>query len=801
MTIAIHPHEIATLLDRFPQAACLSLDCFDTLLWRDCRTPADLFAALPGVTRGQRADAERRARKALKLAGRGSEVTAGQIYAQLMPNASEADRAAAIAEELKAEARHCYAFAPTVELMRNAKARGMQVIIVSDTYFDESQLRGLIASAAGEDVAGMIDAVFASSTYGLPKAGGLYSHVLKKLSHAPQAIVHLGDNFNADVGGVAPLGVQAVHLNQFDEQAMALQRMEAGVDALVHTAPHDLARPFQPHRAALGLGLAQIDCPAQRLGASLLGPVLHAYDQWLRAEAETLRAKHGGTVHWLFLMRDGHLPQRVHEAAGADAHAHAAEISRFTATAAHFVAPGALDAFVTEELGLRPQTLARQLLMEDARIDSLLGDLDMQHGSKALLKESRTGSFRKATRRKARAMADRLEAHVRKVCNPAKGDVLMLVDLGYNGTVQNRVAALLEQRLGVHVAGRYLLLRERDCPGLDKTGLIDGRQYPPELLEAMCANVALLEQLCSKYCGSVKDYEADGTPVRGENDIKQRQSQVREAAQAGAIAFQHWAAASMIRTSHDHLPQAWREAAASVLMRSMYLPMASELQVVEQFQHDVNLGTDKVVPLFDRKVAREGLRQRGLFYMNGAERMYLPAELEGEAMDTRLSLLAQRRFNLPFTFGDCAGQPLQLPVIFHDGKTCSRRLVQASPTHDGYFTAAIPVGKARFTVAPQFAELFEWVELERLAFMPVTDFVSDKHEALRSEWAARPHLEAMALVGERLLDCSDPWAEMLVPPPHGEFDEPLLLACTFRPLVSRGQSDVLPHGENVCANG
>ena len=125
MTIAIHPHEIASLLDRFPQATCLSLDCFDTLLWRDCRSPADLFATLPGVTKGQRADAERRARKAQDLAGRGTEVSAGHIYARLMPNASDAEREAAIAEELKAEARHCYAFAPTVELMRTAKARGM----------------------------------------------------------------------------------------------------------------------------------------------------------------------------------------------------------------------------------------------------------------------------------------------------------------------------------------------------------------------------------------------------------------------------------------------------------------------------------------------------------------------------------------------------------------------------------------------------------------------------------------------------------------------------------------------------
>ncbi|MDF1836130.1 MAG: HAD family hydrolase [Alteraurantiacibacter sp. bin_em_oilr2.035] len=798
MTIAIFPHEIEHLLDRLGEATCLSLDCFDTLLWRDCHAPADLFAALPGVTRGQRGDAERRARKVQALSGKGSEVCIDHIYARMMPNASDAQRATSIAAELSAEARHCYAFAPTVRLIHAAKSRGMQIIIVSDTYFDEAQLRDLIALAAGKEVAGLIDAFFCSSSYGASKAGGLYAHVLKKLDHAPEKIVHLGDNFNADVGGVAPLGVQAVHLKQFDDDARTLQRLEAGVDALVHTAPHAIARPFQPHRAALAYGLPQLACPAQRLGASVLGPVLHAYDQWLRKEAEALGQKHGATVHWLFLMRDGHLPQRINASSGdTNAHAHAAEISRFTATAAHLSKPDALGVFVEEELGQRPQTLARQLLMDEARIETLLGDLDMEEASRVLLKETHNGAFRKATRRKARGFADRLEAHVRKVCNPAKGDVLMLVDLGYNGTVQNRIATLLEERMGVHVAGRYLLLRERDCPGLDKAGLIDGRHYSPELLEAMCANVALLEQLCSKDCGSVRDYEPDGTPIRGANDIKEDQSDVREAAQKGALAFQRWAGETLIRSKHGDAPQMWREAATSVLMRSMYLPTVNELQVVQQFQHDVNLGTDKVVRLFDRNVARAGLRQRGLFYMNGSQRMYLPAEIEGEAMDTRLSLLAHRRFNLPFTFADFAGTAMQLPVLFSDGKNVSSRTVEAIPTHDGFFTAAIPVGKARFTVAPQFAQGFEWVELERLAYVPVKQFIAGTHEELRQEWEAQPEFDGMQMASARLLDCRNPAGQMIVPPPIVKTDEPLLLACTFRPITTRLAA--LPNTERLSA--
>ena len=45
--MAIRTSELATLLDSIPPGVrYLSLDCFDTLVWRNCATPADVFADL-----------------------------------------------------------------------------------------------------------------------------------------------------------------------------------------------------------------------------------------------------------------------------------------------------------------------------------------------------------------------------------------------------------------------------------------------------------------------------------------------------------------------------------------------------------------------------------------------------------------------------------------------------------------------------------------------------------------------------------------------------------------------------------
>jgi hypothetical protein len=48
----------------------------------------------------------------------------------------------------------------------------------------------------------------------------------------------------------------------------------------------------------------------------------------------------------------------------------------------------------------------------------------------------------------------------------------------------------------------------------------------------------------------------------------------------------------------------WRRGAAAVMGRLMYMPMADELAVLGEFEHDVNLGVDNTVALFDSEIAR-----------------------------------------------------------------------------------------------------------------------------------------------------------------------------------------------------
>ncbi|MEO1490172.1 MAG: HAD family hydrolase, partial [Pseudomonadota bacterium] len=486
----ILPHQLPSALQRAPDAVkLLSLDCFDTLLWRDVHAPSDLFSALPDVMVQQRVAAEANARKAMLTRRRRNEVGLQDIYAQAFPELGRADRReerdAAIQAELSAEAQTCFAFTPTVELMQEAKARGLKVIIVSDTYLSASELRALIKASAGGEVLALIDRIFVSSEAGFSKAEGLLGHALKAMKMRAHQTLHIGDNPKADYDGARALGIPALHLVQFEEtarQRLRLERACAQLTGEMAGQETPALEGLQPHRAILALEEPRVSDPAERLGFTVLGPLMAAYERWLRREAQALAEKHDGTVHWLFMMRDGHLPHLVHQAfneATSEAPPSSAriEISRFTATAASLTSRAAYDEQVALEFGLNPSTLARQMLLAEDEIEAIVGDprndSELVDASFRLLDALKDGKQQKTTMRRARQMAERMVAHVKANLNIAPGDVLMLVDLGYNGSAQNGVDALLSEALGVHVAGRYLLCREKTVSGLDKTGMLD----------------------------------------------------------------------------------------------------------------------------------------------------------------------------------------------------------------------------------------------------------------------------------------------------------------------------------------
>ena len=779
MKTIVRAAELPTLLDDAPEGIeILSLDCFDTLLWRNVHCPRDLFADLPIPGGGilSRGRCESRARRGARVVDQRDEVSIEEIYAALYPTASETARREAVAVELAAEARHCYGFAPTAALIRDAKARGLTVVIVSDTYLSEPQLRRLIEEAAGEDIASQIDRIFCSSEYGLPKAGGLFRHVLADLGASPGAVLHVGDNVEADRKAPAELGIHGVHFRQFDSAASQRLRLEACAASVLDPAVRVTVPAYQPHRPAVSL--RETDDPVWALGHDVLGPVLHAFADWVRREAEEMSGRLGKPVKTLFVLRDGHLPRMVYDAIyPADAPSGTIELSRFTARRAAFVdADSIRDYLGSQSQHERIDVLARQLGLNVDEYRKLGRQSQAQFARSVL----HPAMVRKIVKRSGE-FADRLFAHF-QAQGVQRGDAVMLVDLGYNGTVQNQVGPLLEERFGLTVAGRYLLLREDQLSGLDKKGLIDARHCDVAGLQSLCCSVALVEQLCTIARGSVVDYGRDGAPIRKGAGAKGAQNEIRDRLQQACVAFAGSASAGFVRPAASDGEEARRLMALGALARLLFMPSTAEVEIFQAFEHDVNLGTDDMMKLLDVEQSGEGLRRRGLFYLTGAERMFLPGEIQPHGMPLNLALFAANRFGLDLRAGDFRAGALKLPVIVADDRSQTVIQVDAYATHDGYHVATIPVGAGRFAVGIQFGSLCEWVQIDEISYYPVEEYMEDLAEV--RPVAATPIFEGMTAESGGLWRCG-PNALMLAPPPSGLGPDAHLLAVTFRPVAMR----------------
>lgn len=787
LKLTIRASELPTLLDRAPaKTRYLSLDCFDTLLWRNCIAPRDVFAelALPGGGVWPRGKAEARARQRAFVGTGKGEVRIEAIYRAMMPGASDEEIDAAVARELAAEARHCYGFQPTVDLMKAAKARGLKIIIVSDTYLSQDQLRALIASAAGEDVAALIDRFFVSCDHGVGKAEGLFKPVLKALNCGPEALFHVGDNRVADQEAPTLLGIPTVHLKQFTDSAAQRLRLEAAAAAMIDPAARGSAPIVAPHRPVLALH--GCDDPAQSVGHDVLGPVMVAFARWVEEERVALSQRLGRPVKPLFLMRDGHLPLAVYrQLFGDGTGAAAVEISRFSSRRA----------------GLRSREIIRDYLHDEdkhGRVDVLSKQLGLNWNEAMKLTRGRQGFAGQAALNKAalesatvrtivgrsKAYADGLIHHLKRA-GIEDGDAVMFVDLGYAGTVQTLVEPVLRERMNLHISGRYLLLRDPEISNLDKKGLIDPRHYDLAAIHALCMPIAVIEQLSTVAQGSVVGYDADGAAIRKEAGQKGHQNQVRDHIQAACVAYAAHAHEGVVRPAASDDGDCRRRAAASVLARFLFLPTADEVEVLQAFDHDVNLGSEDMVALVDPDEAETGLKRRGLFYVNQTNRMFLPGELQRHGLSQNLALFAATRHQLELRPADFQAQRIELTGFLADETQQTIVPIEAHATHDGYFQASIPIGEARFAAGIAIGGVAEWVQIEEAAFHAVDALHDQRQAIITPPVPAQLMCEGMEEVSDGFYRCRDGALILAPPPPAGAIEGPLLLSLVFRPVVRR----------------
>ncbi len=793
MSGSVFADQLAGALDAHAaQVDVLSLDCFDTVIWRSTPEPPDLFCQLsPPLTRLSRRVAEQTARERRLVKDGLGEVTLPDIYRCALPAADAEEIERRVAEELAVEHAHCVPFAPAVALIRRAKALGKRVVIVSDTYLRTDELRALLLAKLGDDVLAMIDRIYCSSAYGKPKSQGLFKHVVSDLKVPAARVLHIGDNPKADVDGALKAGLRPLLLLQGDAELTEQWRLEIAALLLTETALRHRSMPLLPQRPALAAGARSGVDAGERLGYATVGPIMDGFARWVRDEARALAAG-GRVVKLCFLMRDGHLPLQAYRALSGpgDPPAFAIELSRFVAFAATFSSLAEIDAY----LGMMHDTvrldaLAKQLMFNETETRALLPS-----GGRGLAvhefgdKVRRPANVQKVIERSAKAR-QRLLTYLRQQVDPQPGEVLLFVDIGAAGTVQNRVQSMLEESLGVTVEGRYLLLRDVPRAHESKRGFFGPDRLDGRLLEGLYSHIAVVEQLCTVEQGSVIGYGDDGVPERKSAQFDPAQGAMRSRVQQACVRYVSERAGAVLPEDAEPGGSEGRwQGAMAAFSRLLFLPLPSEIAFFEQFAHDMNLGVKETVPLIDRQAAAEDLRRIGPLYAKTSQRIYTPAELRDRGLDLALLQFMRRRLDLDLRPQDFQHRSAQLSVMVARGQDTSIVQMDAMATHDGYLSVSIPIGRCEYAVGLLLGRQYEWLQLESARVVLTKRQFESSQRLAETDITASAVYEGTVQHAGGLVHCPEPHGFIYFAPPALRPDANCVLRVVFRPLVERAHA-------------
>ncbi|WP_438864918.1 HAD family hydrolase [Neptunicella sp.] len=282
----------------------LSLDLFDTLIFRKVNRPQDIFSisyslaiqhiSLP-IEQKEYQELRVHAEKAAREKTQSEDITLEEIYAE-MPFSKEQSNVL-LACELAAEQQSSFILPELAQLLSEISAQGISVCFISDMYLSVTQIRETFFN----DFPDLTTIpLFVSSQIRLTKSSGkIFPYVKQSCEIEYSDWLHVGDNKISDFDSPRRLGIQAIHFGILLDNKM-IGKAESEFYAVSNSAMAArmlAASDFSDKEA----GEHRI---AHELGAFVWGPLFSNFADWI---IDKTIAANSRVI--LCLMREGHLLQ------------------------------------------------------------------------------------------------------------------------------------------------------------------------------------------------------------------------------------------------------------------------------------------------------------------------------------------------------------------------------------------------------------------------------------------------------------------------------------------------------------
>ncbi len=266
------------------KAKFVSFDIYDTLIVRGCKYPADVFKIIElfGYENfgGKRVAAEKEARKHAEK----EDVTLDEIYMYL----DYFDNEIIKKEEIRIEQIISQLNKEIFELYNYCISEGKSVIITSDMYLPIQTIKRILEENDITDYSEL----FLSSEIGLrKKTGHLFEYIINTLNIQPGELFHIGDNHISD--NIVPMKMGIITY----EYHSSVKHYNFYQCQKYHT------------NALMKMRYVGNDDPYFQIGYTHLGPLLYGFSSWLH---NIIEDNHSDKV--VFLARDGRIMKRAYEA-------------------------------------------------------------------------------------------------------------------------------------------------------------------------------------------------------------------------------------------------------------------------------------------------------------------------------------------------------------------------------------------------------------------------------------------------------------------------------------------------------
>lgn len=267
-----------------------SFDVFDTVITRTTYKPRGIFA-LMGDCYDNRILAEENARKKF-ISGEIQDVTLDRIYDEFEKltgrNLKE--------KELQTEYEQSLPVRQTIDRIKSLLRKGERVVLISDMYLSESDIRKLLLKH--DEIFADIP-IYVSSEYLKTKlSGDLYRVVAKREKADFKNWIHIGDNPVSDVNVPKELGIQTEFFswkNYCRWLEIAIGEMKDNIQAeYIFGATANLLSMNNPKDFAY------------EAGAGYAAPVLYPYVKWVVEQAAGM-----GIKKLFFVARDGYILKKM----------------------------------------------------------------------------------------------------------------------------------------------------------------------------------------------------------------------------------------------------------------------------------------------------------------------------------------------------------------------------------------------------------------------------------------------------------------------------------------------------------